>query len=70
VRGGTIAVIESGLEVPVVGAVLLSSVDRDFRAVHVQHYPLGEIHDPRLRQQFSIDSAQTFQVPVVTQYLG
>ena len=31
--------IAGGLEVSVVGALLLAAVDRDFGAVHVQHYP-------------------------------
>jgi hypothetical protein len=59
-------VIAGRFKVPVVGTVLLFSIDRDFRAVHVQHYPLGGIHDLRLHQQLSIDSAQTFQVLVLT----
>jgi hypothetical protein len=42
--------------------VLLFAVDKDFRAVHVQHHPLGGIHGLRLRQQLLIDSAQTLQV--------
>jgi hypothetical protein len=34
-------VIAGGLKMPIVGTVLLFSVDQDFRTVHIQHYPLG-----------------------------
>jgi hypothetical protein len=34
-------VIAGGLKMPVVGTVLLFSVDRDFCAVHIQHHSLG-----------------------------
>ena len=55
---------------PVVGTVLLFSVDWDFGAVHIQHHPLEGIHGLRLRQQFPIDSAQTVQVLLLAQHLG
>ena len=55
---------------PVVGTLLLFSVDRDFRAVHIQHHPLGCIHSLRLGNQFPIDSAQTFQILGLAQHLG
>src|ERR1019366_3018334 len=34
-------VIAGGLKMPVVSTLLLFSVDRNFRAVHIQHHPLG-----------------------------
>jgi len=47
---------------PVVGTLLLFSIDRDFRAVHVEYHPLGCIHGLRLGNQLPIGSPQTFQV--------
>jgi hypothetical protein len=55
---------------PVVGTLLLFSIDGDFCAVHIQHHPPWCIHGGRLRQQFPIDSAQTFQVLILGQHLG
>jgi hypothetical protein len=55
---------------PIVGTLLLFSVDRDSRAVHIQHYPLRCIHGLRLRQQFPIDSVQTLEVLVLAQHFG
>jgi hypothetical protein len=49
----------------VAGTVLLFSVDRDFRAVHVVYHSLGlgSIHGLCLAIIFPIDSPQTFQIP-------
>jgi hypothetical protein len=54
--------VAGGLEVPVIGALLLSAVDRDLGAVHVQHYPVGRIDDLRLSDQIAADPRQTGQV--------
>ena len=40
-------------------ALLLSAVDRDFGAVHIQHHPVGRIDDLRLGDQIAADPRQT-----------
>ncbi len=44
-------VIAGGLEVPVIGALLLAAVNRDLGAVHVQHHAVGRIEIERQQQQ-------------------
>ena len=51
--------ITRGLEVPVVGALLLLAVHRKLRAVHVQHHPLGGIEGFGFGNQLAIDRRQT-----------
>jgi hypothetical protein len=50
----------------VAGTVLLFSVDRDFRAVHVVYHSLGlgSIHGLCLAIIFPIDSPQIFSEPI------
>jgi len=55
---------------PVVGSLLLFSVDRDFRAVHIQYHQRRLIHGLHLRQQVPIDSAQNVQILRLAQHLG
>ena len=55
-------VIASGLEMSVVGALLLVAVDRDLSAVDVQHHPLRRIHRFGLRDQLPVDRPQPGQV--------
>ena len=55
---------------PVVGALLLSAVDRDLGAVHVQHYPVGRIDDLRLGDQIAADQRQAGKVFLLRQQFG
>jgi len=52
----------------VIGALQVFSVDRDFCAVPIEHYPPCCIHG--LHQQFPIDLVQTLPVLVLTQLIG
>jgi hypothetical protein len=63
-------VITSGLEMSVIGTLLLPTVDRDLRAIHVQHDPLRRINRLALRDQLPIDGYQTVQVFFLRQHFG
>ncbi len=48
-------VITGGLEMPVMGAPVLLAIDRDLGAVHVQHYPSGQIDGFHTGDQLPIE---------------
>ena len=57
-----------GLEVPVVGALLLRGLDRNRGAVHVQHHPPWRIDGFRLRDQLPVDPRQPGEVYLLRQH--
>src|SRR5450759_575910 len=62
-------VIAGGLEVPVVGAVLLLPVHRDLCAVHVQHHALRRIDRFRPGNQLPVDRGQPGEILFLGQQL-
>ena len=63
-------VITGGLEVAVVRAILLLTVNRNLSAVHVQHDPPRGIDGFRLGDEFAVDAGQTAEVILLGQHLG
>jgi hypothetical protein len=55
-------VIAGGLEVTIVGTLLLLAVHRDLGAVHVQHYPMRRIDGFRFGDQVPIDRGQPGEI--------
>ena len=54
--------IAGGLEVAVVGALLLLAIYRNLGAVHVQHYALRRFDAFRLADQLAIDRGQPGEI--------
>ena len=63
-------VIARGLEVPVVGTLLLLTVDRNLGRVQVQHRPLWRVDGFCFRNQCTIDLCQTGQILLSRQQFG
>ena len=59
-----------GLEVTVVGALLLLSVHRNLRRVHIQDRPVTRVHGFRLPDQSPVESCQSGKVLLLDQHLG
>ena len=62
--------ITGGLEVIVVGALLLLAVDRDLGGIHIQNHPSGRIDAFHSADQFAVDPCQTGEVLLPGQHLG
>ena len=62
-------VIAGGLEVPVVGALLLLPIHRNLGRVHVQHGSVRRIHRFRPGDQIPIDPRQPGEVLLLGQHL-
>jgi hypothetical protein len=63
-------VVAGGLEVAVVGALLLLAVDRNLRAVRVQHDPLRGIDSFHLADEFPVNAGQPGEVLLLGKYFG